>query len=109
MTQKARIAAPKGGAAVAGDDKKSSPADAGSKGCWTLFHGVRMTKRLKTHVLMDPEGNPAIYARTLDEVLFHLYDRDVAEFVIVEGRRLWHLRIVGPPGVPPERTELDYG
>ena len=109
MTPKAKTAAPPEGAAVAVGVAPAAPPDTPGEAVWTLYHGVRMTKRLKTHVLTAPDGEPALYARTLDEVLFYLYDRDVMAFAVVEGRRQWQLRIAGPPGAPPQRTELDYG
>ncbi len=109
MTAERKTVAPERGAAVAAVAADAATADPPAEAVWTLFHGVRMTKRLKTHVLMAPDGEPALYARTLDEVLFYLYDRDVMAFAVVEGRRQWQLRIAGPPGAPPQRTELDYG
>ncbi len=109
MTAQQKAAAPLEGAAAAGGSDTAARPLGSPPPAYTLFHGVRMTKRLKTHILMGPEDEPVLYARTMDEVLFWLYDRDVMTFAIVEGRRQWQLRIAGPPGEPPQRTELDYG
>ena len=109
MTGSPPAAAPKLGAAAtvaAADAARPAEPQAGE---WTLFHGIRMTKRLKTHILRDPQGEYVLYARTLDEVLFYLYDHGVTAFSVIDGRRSWQLRIAAPPGVPSERSELDYG
>lgn len=101
--------APAMGVAGKGDLDAADTAAEAQPVPWKLHHGVRMTKRLKTHILMNPDGDPAMYARTLDEVLTFLYERGIQTFDMIEGRRQWTLHLAGPPSEVLERTELDNG